>query len=66
MAKLCGLSPHSHAFANAGLTPVSLATSFTSRPTHTAFHLHVCTPPRYLSLPLALPTQPDPAHLTFP
>jgi hypothetical protein len=31
-------------------------------PTHTAFHLHVCTPPRCLILPLALPHQPGPAH----
>jgi hypothetical protein len=33
---------------------------------HTTFHLHVCTPPRYTSLPLALPQQPDPAlpHLS--
>jgi hypothetical protein len=39
-----------------------LTTSLPSRRTYTAFHLHVCTPPRYLSLPLALPHQPDPAH----
>jgi hypothetical protein len=33
---------------------------------HTTFHLHVCTPPRYTSIPLALPQQPDPAlpHLS--
>jgi hypothetical protein len=51
-----------HAFANAALTPASLATSLTSCPIHTALHLHVCTPLRYSSLQLALPHQPDPAH----
>jgi hypothetical protein len=46
--------------------PSTLAPCLTSRRNHTAFHLHVCTSPRYLSIPLALPHQPDPAHLTSP
>ena len=37
----------------------------TSRPTQTAFHLHVCTPLGYVSLQLALPHQPDPHASPF-
>ncbi len=50
--------------------PSTLARCLTSRRNHTAFHLHVCTSPCYLSTqgtaPSALPYQPDPAHLSFP
>jgi hypothetical protein len=60
------VSRHSYVFSNAILAPSTLAPCLTSRRNHTAFHLHVCTSPRYLSIPLALPHQPDPAHLTSP